>query len=62
MRNAESDAVHDDYWFVRFHSARRAGLTMVEAKRFADGTVTLKTLREMRAAGARPETIARVVT
>lgn len=62
MRHPESDDEHDAYWLVRFHSARRAGLTRIESKRFADGTETLKTLREMRAAGVRPETIARVVT
>lgn len=51
-----------DYWTVRFHAARRAGLTRVEARRFADGTVTLKTLRECVAGGATPAMIARVVT
>jgi len=58
----EDDDDHDDYWLQRFHAARRAGLTRVEAHRFADGTVTLKTLREMVAGGAPSETIARVVT
>ncbi len=60
MRGDDDD--HGDYWLQRFHAARRAGLTRVEAHRFADGTVTLKTLREMVSGGARPETIARVVT
>jgi len=60
MRGDDDD--HDDYWLVRFHAARRAGLTRLEAKRFADGAVTLKTLREMVAGGAPAETIARVVT
>ena len=58
----DDDDDHDDYRLQRFHAARRAGLTKVEAKRFADGAATLKTLRECVAGGARPETIARVVT
>ena len=58
----EDDDDHDDYWLARFQSARRAGLTRVEAKRFADGTVPLATLRKCVAGGAKPETIARVVT
>ncbi len=52
----------DDYTRVRFHAARAAGLTRLEAARFAHGQVTLATLRKLRADGCPSATISRIVT
>jgi hypothetical protein len=51
----------DDYIRVRFHEAREAGLTEIEAARFAKGRESLRTLRALRAAGCPAATIARIV-
>ena len=52
----------DDYTRVRFHEAREAGLTRLEADRFARGTATLRTLRKLRADGCPAAVIAQIVT
>ncbi len=52
----------DDYTRVRFQYARDAGLTKLEADRFARGPVPLKTLRKLKADGCPSATIARIVT
>ncbi len=59
---AEQELDLDDYTRVRFYSAREAGLTRLEAARFARGPVPLKTLRKLRADGCPSVTIARIVT
>ncbi len=51
----------DNYTRVRFHEARAAGLTRVEALRFAQGPATLKTLRTLKDAGCSGALIARIV-
>ncbi len=51
----------DDYTRVRFHLARHAGLTRLEAARFAHGPVPLTTLRKLRADGCPAATLARIV-
>lgn len=50
-----------DYQRARFHAARQAGLTRLEAARFAHGPVPLRTLRRLKADGCAPATIARIV-
>lgn len=57
----DDDDDHTDYWTVRFDAARAVGLTKLESKRFADGTTTLKTLRELKANGCASVTISRIV-
>ncbi len=52
----------DDYTRVRFQEARAAGLTRLEAARFAHGPVTLKTLRALKDGGCPAATLARIVT
>lgn len=52
----------DDYTRVRFHEAREAGLTKLEAARFARGPETLRTLRLLRDGGCPASTISRIVT
>ncbi len=59
---AEPDADLDDYTRVRFQYARHAGLTRLEAARFAHGPVPLATLRKLRADGCQPALIARICT
>lgn len=51
----------DEYERVRFQAARRAGLTRVEAARFAKGDATLATLRKLTRDGCAPAVIARIV-
>jgi hypothetical protein len=51
----------DNYTRVRFQEAREAGLTRLEADRFARGTEPLKTLRALKASGCPPAVIARIV-
>lgn len=59
----EEDAdVFDAYERVRFREAREAGLTRIEARRFALGETPLHTLWRLRAAGCPAATIARIVT
>lgn len=52
----------DEYERVRFHEAREAGLTRIEAFRFACGETPLQTLRKLRHDGCPDATIARIVT
>ncbi len=52
----------DDYTRVRFHLARDAGLTRLEAARFARGPVPLRTLRKLKADGCPAVTLARIVS
>lgn len=52
----------DDYQRARFRAAREAGLTRLEAARFAQGTETLATLRRLKQQGCPPATLARIVT
>ncbi len=52
----------DDYTRVRFYLAREAGLTRLEAARFARGPVPLRTLRKLKADGCPKATIARIIT
>lgn len=61
---AEEEAADelDAYQRVRFHAAREAGLTRLEARRFALGETSLQTLWKLRAAGCPPATLARIVT
>ena len=59
---AEQDLDLDDYTRVRFYLARDAGLTRLEAARFARGPVPLATLRKLRADGCASALIARIVT
>lgn len=51
----------DTYERVRFHEARAAGLTRLEAARFAYGTGTLHTLWTLKAAGVPASLIARIL-
>lgn len=51
----------DAYERVRFHEARVAGLTRLEAARFAYGTGTLHVLWKLKADGCPPATIAKIV-
>lgn len=51
----------DDYQRARFHAGRAAGLTRLEAARFAYGPVPLRTLRQLKAQGCPSATIARIV-
>ena len=51
----------DDYEAVRFHEARAAGLTRLEAARFAYGRETLHTLWQLKAAGCPGAIIAKIV-
>lgn len=64
MTNTEvrPDDELDDYTRVRFHEAREAGLTRLEAARFAQGAIPLQTLRRLKEAGCPAATIARIVT
>lgn len=50
-----------DYERARFRAAREAGLTKLEADRFARGGESLQTLRKLRADGCPPAVIARIV-
>ncbi len=59
---AEQDLDLDDYTRVRFYLARDAGLTRLEAARFARGPVPLKTLRKLQADGCASALIARIIT
>lgn len=52
----------DAYTRERFQAARRAGLTRLEAERFARGRETLHTLRRLQAEGCPSSVIARIVT
>ena len=52
----------DPYERVRFQEARNAGLTRLEAARFAFGPVPLRTLRKLKRDRCDPATIARIVT
>lgn len=52
----------DAYQQARFRAAREAGLTRVEAARFAKNAEPLHTLWKLRATGCRPDLIARIVT
>lgn len=52
----------DAYQVVRFREARAAGLTRVEADRFARGDTPLHTLWKLRAASCAPALIAQIVT
>jgi hypothetical protein len=58
----KADLELDDYTRVRFHEARAAGLTRLEAARFAQGREPLRTLRLLKAGGCPSATIARIVT
>lgn len=51
-----------DYESYRFHQARAAGLTRLEAARFAYGHATLHTLWKLKADGCPSAIIARIVT
>ncbi len=51
----------DDYTRVRFYLAREAGLTRLEAARFARGPVPLRTLRKLKADGCAPALMTRIV-
>jgi len=57
----EQEADLDDYTRVRFRLAREAGLTRLEAERFAHGPVPLTTLRKLRRDGCPSAVIARIV-
>jgi hypothetical protein len=57
----QADLDLDNYTRVRFQEAREAGLTRLEADRFARGTEPLKTLRALKASGCPPAVIARIV-
>lgn len=61
VETAEQEVDLDDYMRVRFHQARAAGLTRLEAARFAHGPETLRTLRRLRDSGCPASTIARIV-
>ncbi len=61
IEQREPDADLDAYTRVRFRYARQAGLTRLEAARFAHGPVPLATLRKLRADGCPAATIARIV-
>ncbi len=58
---AEQELDLDDYTRVRFYLARDAGLTRLEAARFARGPVPLATLRKLRADGCPSAVLARIV-
>ncbi len=60
MNTTEEPAL-TDYQRQRFHAARQAGLTKVEALRFTHGCESLQTLRKLRRDGCSPATIARIV-
>lgn len=51
----------DDYHRVRFHAARTAGLTRLEAARFAYGPTSLRTLKKLQADGCERGLIVRIV-
>lgn len=51
----------DAYQRARFRAAREAGLTRLEAARFAYGHETLATLRRLKAQGCPSAVIARIV-
>lgn len=61
MADEPQDEELDEYRLVRFHAARAAGLTKLESKRFADGPVTLRTLRRLKRDGCPSVTISRIV-
>ena len=50
-----------EYERVRFQAAREAGLTRLEAARFAFGSTPLRTLRRLQAGGCPAAVIARIV-
>jgi len=60
--DAEAVEDLDAYHQQRFHAAREAGLTRLEACRFTFSDTSLRTLRELRASGCEAATIARIVT
>lgn len=60
QEDAGADAL-DEYQRVRFREAREAGLTRLEAHRFALGETPLQMLRRLRADGCPSATIARIV-
>ncbi len=65
MVNVDSPPDEDTfspYHRIRYHAAREAGLTRIEARRFALGQETLQTLRQLRRDGCSPSTLARIVT
>ncbi len=51
----------DDYERARFHEARHAGLTRLEAARFAHGDQPLHTLWQLKRDGCPAATIARIL-
>jgi hypothetical protein len=53
----ESDRV----MFRRFHEARDAGLTLVEARLFAESDADVGHLRKLVAAGCKPAVIAKIL-
>lgn len=59
--DAEAVEDLDAYHKARFHAAREAGLTRLEAARFVWSDTSLKTLRGLRAAGCPADKIARIV-
>lgn len=46
----------------RFHEARAAGLTRIEARNFAESDVDVGQLRKLVRGGCAPKTIAEIVT
>ncbi len=62
LDTAEQELDLDDYTRVRFYLAREAGLTRLEAARFARGPVPLRTLRKLKADGCPSATLARIVS
>ena len=61
---ADAPVLDDEQWQRhkwRYDAARRAGLTLVEAKLFADSDVDIGELRRLHAAGCPPELLARLV-
>ncbi len=63
---AEQNApvLDDEQWTLhkwRYDAARAAGLTLVEAKLFADSNVDIGELRRLHAAGCPPDLLARLV-
>ena len=50
-----------DVWHRRFDEAREAGLTVTQARWFADGQVDVGLLRRLVSLGCEPGLIARIV-
>ena len=61
MPQAEQQDELTDYQRVRCHAARHAGLTRLEAARFATNNVPLQTLRRLRDGGCPAPLIARII-